>query len=104
MTTKLWGIPGTSSVPSPEKKLKDLIKKYINKFESELKKVTNKFSREVNEIEAKSKQSLVRTRNEIKNDLHFTRKTVEQDLLKLTEEAKDVVEDIVGDTFALISI
>ena len=27
MTTKLWGIPGTSHVPSPEKELKKLIDK-----------------------------------------------------------------------------
>ena len=42
MITKLWGIPGTSHVPSPEKELKKLIDKAKREAQQEINKIANK--------------------------------------------------------------
>ena len=42
MTTNLWGIPGTSKVPSPEKELRKLIDKGKKEFQGDINKIATR--------------------------------------------------------------
>ena len=59
-TTKLWGIPGTSHVPSPEKELKKLIDKAKREAQQEITKIANKVKKDTERALKRASQDTTR--------------------------------------------
>ena len=100
MTTKLWGIPGTSHVPSPEKELKKLIDKAKRETQQEINKIANKAKKDT---ERALKKAANATQHDIKTafsqaDLGITASaSLAEDAIKdVAEEAIDKVLEAVG--------
>ena len=69
--TKLWGIPGTSHVPSPEKELKKLLDKAKREAQQEITKIANK----------------------VKQDTERALKKTAKDVTKSVSQAEDAIKD-----------
>ena len=84
--SKLWGIPGTSKVPSPEKELKKLIDKGKKEFQREVNKVANK-------AKGDAQRALNKANREISHGLHQVGDEIEDGIKKAAGEAEDAIKD-----------
>ena len=84
--TKLWGIPGTSSVPSPEKQLKKLIDKGKKEFQGDINKLASK-------AEGETKRVLNKASREITHGLHEVGDEIEGAINQAVKDAEDAVEE-----------
>ena len=84
--SKLWGIPGTSKVPSPEKELKKLIDKGKKEFQREVNKVANK-------AKGDAQRTLNKANREISHGLHQVGDEIEDGIKKAAGEAEDAIKD-----------
>ena len=86
MTTKLWGIPGTGSVPSPEKELKKVIDKGKKEFQREVNKLASK-------AEGETKRVLNKASREITHGLHQVGDEIEDGIKQAAKDAEDAIEE-----------
>ena len=85
-TAKLWGIPGTSKVPSPEKELKKVIDKGKKEFQREVNKLASK-------AEGETKRVLNKASREITHGLHQVGDEIEDGIKQAAKDAEDAIED-----------
>ena len=83
---KLWGIPGTSKVPSPEKELKKLIDKAKRDFKHAIDEVAD-------EAEAGTKRVLNKAGREIRHGLHEAGEEIEEGIKAAADQAEDAIKD-----------
>ena len=83
---KLWGIPGTSKVPSPEKELKKVIDKGKKEFQREVNKLASK-------AEGETKRVLNKASREITHGLHQVGDEIEDGIKQAAKDAEDAIED-----------
>ena len=89
MVSKLWGIPGTSHVPSPEKELKKLIDKAKRETQQELNKIANKVKKD-------TQRNITKFTHQAVNTLEAATKQTENALEDAAEEAIDQVLEAVA--------
>ena len=86
MVQQLWGIPGTSKVPSPEKELKKLIDKGKRDFQHSIDEIAD-------DVEGKAKKVLNKAGREIRNGLHEVGEEIEDGIKQVASEAEDAIKD-----------
>ena len=85
MTTKLWGIPGTSHVPSPEKELKKLIDKAKREAQAAIEDIAEDAKKGLRQVEHNARRGLREFEHEVKDGIEDA-----------TEEAVDKVLEAVA--------
>ena len=89
MVDRLWGIPGTGKVPSPEKELKKLIDKAKREAQEEINSIATK-------VEKDTERALKKAANETQRGITSASGHAILELKEATEEAVDKVLDAVA--------
>ena len=87
--TNLWGIPGTSKVPSPEKELKKLIDKAKREAQQEITTIANKIKKD-------TERALKKAANETQHGITVSFDQVDQAIEDAAQEAIDKILEAVS--------